>query len=242
MAPEYGTRSPQQVVWLVGAVSLVVVMVLGGGWLALRGMPEVSRDPDRPAPTESAAAPSADSDAALAGLPWPHPLTRDGAVAAALAVITATGLGDVVFDAERFREIAAVVFTPGEAAAQAEQVDAARAELEASAWGQQPASRRMYHFAPLAARLVDFADTPRRARVEVWAMTLVGVGDAGGAAFTTSTVELVAADDNGTWRVADVETEDGPTPLVQAAASAPGRTRALLRDAVATMPVPVDPP
>ena len=182
MASDYGTRSTQQVVWLVGAVSLVVVMVVGGGWLALRGMPEASRHTDRPATTEAADRPSSDGDAALAGLPWSHPFTRDGAVAAALAAITATGQGDVVFDAERFDEIAAVVFTADEAAVQAEQVDAARIELKASAWGQQPASRRMYHFAPLAARLASFTDTPRRARVEVPSSAVPGAAAAAGAA------------------------------------------------------------
>ena len=68
-------------------------------------------------------------------------------------------------------------------------------------------------------------------------MTLVGVGDAGGAVFTTSTVTLTA--DGNSWTVTGLDTVEGPTPLVQATASAPGRTRALLRDAAATWPLPL---
>ena len=242
MSADYGTRSPQQVIWLVGAVSLVVVMIVGGGWLALRGTATAA-----PAPATAAVAPpratSTDvTPGTIDGVPWGHPLTRDGAVAAALTAVAVTGQAEAVLDPERFQDVAAKVFTPEEATAQVEQVDAARAELEASTWAQQPPSRRMYHFAPLAARLVEFDPTLPSARVEVWSMTLVGVGDAGGAVFTTSTVDLVEDGEAGTWRVAGVETEEGPTPLVQAAASAPGRTRALLRGAVSTMPVPVGQP
>ena len=57
------------------------------------------------------------------------------------------------------------------------------------------------------------------------------------AAFTTSTVTLIGSD--GTWIVEELETVEGPTPLVQDTASAPGRTRALLRGATATWPLPL---
>jgi hypothetical protein len=68
-------------------------------------------------------------------------------------------------------------------------------------------------------------------------VTLVGVGDAGGAVFTTSTVDLTS--NEGTWQVTGLDTVEGPTPMVSATATAPGRTRALLRDAAATLPLPL---
>lgn len=242
MTSDYGTRSPQQVVWLVGAVGLVVVMVVGGGWLTLRGMAGASAASVTTPTSEPRPATLGGESTTVAGVPWDHPPTPDGAVAAALTAVAVTGQAEAVFEQERFRDVAAEIFTPEEATAQAERVDAARAELEASTWAQQPPSRRMYHFSPLAARLVDHDRTLFAARVEVWSMTLLGVGDAGGAVFTTSTVDLAEDGETGTWRVTGVETEEGPTPLVQAAASAPGRTRALLRGAVSTMPVPVGQP
>ena len=130
-----------------------------------------------------------------------------------------------------------MVFTAEEAAAQARQVDTARTEFELSGWGAQPASRRLYFFAPVAVRLLAYDPAGPSAQVEVWAMTLLGAGDAGGAVFTTSTVDLAA--DGDTWSVTRLESVEGPTPLVADNASAPGRTRALLRDALATLPLPV---
>ena len=96
----------------------------------------------------------------------------------------------------------------------------------------------MYFFVPVAVRLVAYDPGPSpAARVEVWAMTLVGVGDAGGAVFTTSIVDLAA--DATTWTVTGVDTVEGPTPLVHTPPSAPGRSRALLRESVATWPLPL---
>src|SRR5690606_20455451 len=136
-----------------------------------------------------------------------------------------------------FDQVASIVFTTEEAASQARQVDTARTELELSSWGSQPVSRRLYFFSPIAVRLTAYDTAGPSAQVEVWAMTLVGVGDSGGALFTTSTVTLSAADDR--WTVTRLDTVEGPTPLVAANASAPGRTRALLRDALATLPLPL---
>ncbi|MEX0952665.1 MAG: hypothetical protein WDZ26_02410, partial [Nitriliruptoraceae bacterium] len=170
--------------------------------------------------------------------PWGFALTPDGAAAAAVTAVAVTGQPEVVFDPDRFADVAAVVFTDEEAAVQAGQVDAARIEFELSEWGRQPASRRLFFFTPLAVRLVAYDPGPSpAARVEVWAMTLVGVGDAGGAVFTTSTVDLAA--DAGGWTVTGVGTVEGPTPLVYDYASPPGRTRALLRDSMATWPLPL---
>lgn len=85
-------------------------------------------------------------------------------------------------------------------------------------------------------RLLTYDPEPMRAQVQVWAMTMVGVGDSGGAVFTTSTVDLAGVRD--TWTVTSLDTVEGPTPLVAANASAPGRARVLLRDALATLPLP----
>lgn len=102
-----------------------------------------------------------------------------------------------------------MVFTLQEAAAQARQVDAARTQFELSGWVDQPPSRRMYHLSPLAVRLAAFDPDAVTARVEVWAMTLVGVGDTGGAVFTTSTIDLAADDATGTWLVIGLDTPRG---------------------------------
>jgi hypothetical protein len=171
------------------------------------------------------------------GVPWGFAL--DPAGAAGVTAVAVTGQPEVAFDADRFAQVAAVMFTEKEATAQARQVDAARTEFELSGWADQPASRRMYHLAPLAVRLTAFDPDAVKARVEVWAMTLVGVGDAGGAVFTTSTVELAADDTSGTWQVTALDTVEGPVPLVLETASAPGRTRTLVRDAASVLPLPL---
>lgn len=239
----YGDRTPSQRVWLAGAAALVGLLLVGGGWLVWQGLthPAVSL------PETSAAVVSQDPSATVAlgapelvdGVPWGFPLTPDGAAAAAVTAVAVTGQPDAVFDPARFAQVAAVVFTEAEAAAQARQVEAARTEFELSGWGSQPPSRRLYFFAPLAARLLAYEHAPPSAQLEVWAMTLVGVGDAGGAVFTTSTVDLTGSGQ--TWTVTGLDTVEGPTPLVQAAASAPGRTRGLLRDATPTWPLPLPP-
>jgi hypothetical protein len=95
------------------------------------------------------------------------------------------------------------------------------------------------HLAPLAVRLAAYDPAALTATVEVWAMTLVGVGDAGGAVFTTSTVELVAHPNGDTWLVVSLDTIEGPTPLVYDHPTAPGRTRSLVRDATPLLPLPL---
>ena len=242
MSATYGARTPSQRAWTAGAAVLVAVLLAGGGWLAWQGLrsPQASLRPTTAAPDADAAPLVATAFGApdlVDGVPWGFPLTPDGAAAAAGTAVAVTGQSDVVFDPGQFARVAAVVFTDEEATAQARQVDTARTEFELSGWGAQPASRRLYFFAPVAVRLLAYDPAGPSAQVEVWAMTLVGVGDAGGAVFTTSTVDLVA--DGDTWSVARLESVEGPTPLVADNASAPGRTRALLRDALATLPLPV---
>ena len=245
MSDGYGTRTGVQTLWLAGAVGLVLLLAAGGGWLVWQGLtsgPTLSghdtAEPRAPAglTTDEVAF---GAPMLVEGVPWGFPLTGDGAVAAAVSAVAVTGQPEVVFDPARFDEVAAVVFTAEAAAAEARQVEAARTEFELSGWAAQPASRRLYFFAPVAARLTSFDVAGPTAQVEVWAMTLVGVGDAGGAVFTTSTVELAADLAGETWTVVEVDTVEGPTPLVAPSASAPGRTRALLRDAVATWPLPL---
>ena len=243
----YGPRTGGQKAWLAGAVGLVAVLVVGGGWLVWQGAArpvtvtggDVVAVPDAALPLPTTGPVGFGAPRLVDGVPWGFELTPDGAVAAGLAAVAATGQPQVVFDPARFDQVANVVFTPQLAAVQARQVDAARTEFELSGYMSQPASRRLYFFAPLAARLDDYRPDPPSATVQVWAVTLVGVGDAGGAVFTTTTLQLTADPDTGTWRVATVDTVEGPTPLVDDTASAPGRTRQLLRDATPTMPVPL---
>lgn len=245
MAGDYDSRTAGQRAWLAGAVAIVGLLTIAGGWLVWRGL----RTPDLPAASPAAGGQAAtvpsdgplglDAQVMVDGVPWGFPLTVDGAAAAAAVAVSVTGQPQVVFDADRFDQVAEVVFTDEQADVQARQVDAVRAELELSAWADQPASRRMYYFAPLAVKVIDFdADRPA-ATVQVWSMTLVGVGDAGGAVFTTSTVEL-AGDVDGGWAVSGLESVEGPTPLVASVASPPGATRALLRGSHAVVPLPLE--
>ena len=237
----YGTRTPAQRLWLAGAGALLAVLVLAGGWLAWQGL----RHPQPTLRSTDAAVSEGGMSSGVVtfapelvhGVPWGFPLTPHGAAGAAVTAVAVTGQPEVVFDADRFDQVASVVFTADEAATQARQVDAARTEFELSGWAAQPASRRLYFFAPVAVRLLAYDPNRASAQVEVWAMTMVGVGDSGGAVFTTSTIDLAGVGD--TWTVTGLDTVEGPTPLVHANASAPGRTRALLRDALATLPLPV---
>ena len=243
MPSGYSDRTASQRVWLAGAAALVGLLLIGGSWLSWQGLAH------RPRSVRQSAASIDSHDRSVAvgwgapelvdGVPWSFSLSPDGATAAAATAVAVTGQPETVFDPERFAEVAAIVFTDTQAAVQARHVEAARTEFELSGWVRQPESRRMYFFAPLAAKLVAYDDTATFAQVEVWAMTVVGVGDAGGAVFTTSTVDLTNS--GRTWTVTGLDTVEGPTPLVQATASAPGRTRALLRDAQATWPLPLPP-
>lgn len=238
----YGGRTRLQQLWLAGSVGLAVLLVAGGGVLAIRGAAAPTPTPVRGVTATGAATPPAPvafgAPEIVEGVPWGWPQTSDGAAAAALTVVAVTGQPDVVFDPGRFAQVADVVFAPAIVGEQARQVQVARTQLEQSAWADQPTSRRMYHLAPLAVTVRSFHPEAGRARVDVWAMTLIGVGDAGGATFTTSTVDLHTAAAGG-WTVVGLDTVEGPTPMVHARASAPGATRALLAEAASTLPVPL---
>ncbi len=240
MTTDYQARSRVQTLWLAGAGLLLAVLLVGGTTLVLRAVASGQSAPSLPAAEpESEAATGAASPVLVGGVPWGFALDAAGAAAAASAVITVTGQAEFAFDADRFAAAAEVMFTPAEARIQTRQVEAARTNFEVSGWADQPASRRMYHLAPLAVRLAAFDPEAVTATVEVWAMTLVGVGDSGGAVFTTSTIDLAADETTGTWRVTALDTVEGPVPLVYDTASAPGRTRAMVRDAIPTLPVPL---
>jgi hypothetical protein len=241
MAGDYSDRTRLQTAWLAGACGLLGVLLLGGGWLVIRGLTAPGPAPSDLAPAATVAVGEVGLGVPgfVEGVPWGFAIDPAGAAAAAVTAVAVTGQPEVAFDADRFAQVAAVVFTPGEAVTQARQVEAARTQFELSGWADQPASRRMYHLAPLAVRLTAFDPDTVTARAEVWAMTLVGVGDTGGAVFTTSTIDLAADDSSGTWRVTALDTLEGPVPLVLETASAPGRTRALVRDAAPVLPLPL---
>ena len=238
MADDYTHTSRSRQLSLAAAGLLLAVLLIGGMLLVGRAVTGATSatvplpDPD------STPARDEDGVALVDGVPWGFALDRPGAVAAAAAVITVTGQAEVAFDPDRFDELAGLMFTPSEAAVQARQVEVARTNFELSGWAEAPDSRRIYHLAPLAVRLTAFDDDAVTASVEVWAVTLVGVGDTGGAVFTTSTLELAADEDTGTWRVWALDTVEGPVPLVYDAPSAPGRTRQVVRDAIPMLPLP----
>jgi hypothetical protein len=241
MTSDYGDRTRLQTVWLAGAVGLLGVLLAGGGWLVIRGLTSPGPAPVDMTPAVTAAFGEVGFGVPglVEGVPWGFALDPAGAAAAGVTAVAVTGQPEVAFDPVRFAQVAAVVFTAEVAAVQVRQVDAARTQFELSGWAEQPTSRRMYHLAPLAVRLTAFDPDALTATVEVWAMTLVGVGDTGGAVFTTSTLDLTADDTTGTWQVTALETVEGPVPLVLETASAPGRTRALIRDAAPVLPLPL---
>jgi hypothetical protein len=232
-------RTTGRPVGLAAALVLLLVLLIGGGWLTLRGLQTDPPPPVSATIPEPAGATPVGIPKLVDGVPWGFPLDPAGATAAGVTVVAVTGQPEVAFDPEMFAAVAEVMFTGEEAAVQARQVDAARTNFELSGWGEQPASRRMYHLAPLAVRLAVYDPAALTATVEVWAMTLVGVGDAGGAVFTTSTVELAAQPNGDTWVVVGLDTVEGPTPLVYDHPSAPGRTRMLVRDAIPLLPLPL---
>lgn len=242
MTAEYSTRTRTQSVWLAGAALLLVVLLVGGAALVLRAVTASAPPPAAVSAEDDPASPAAVGGAVpswAGGVPWGFALDPAGAAAAGVSVIAVTGQAEFAFDPDRFAAAAAVMFTDEQAAIQTRQVEAARTNFEVSGWADQPESRRMYHLAPLAVQLTAYDAAAVSATVEVWAMTLVGVGDTGGAVFTTSTVQLAADETAGTWRVAGLETVEGPVPLVYDSPSAPGRTRAVVRDAIPTLPLPL---
>jgi hypothetical protein len=232
----YPERSRRHQVGLAAALALALLLVVAGSWLAWQGLRTAPPDVDRAVTGGAPTDPPASALAADGGVPWGFALDVEGAVAAASVAVAATGHQQVVFDPDRFDTLARQLFTNDQAAVQARQVDAARVQFEVSGWDGQPASRRTYHLAVLAARPTAFDADAGTATVEVWAMTLVGIGDRGGGVFTTSTVTLTA--DDGGWKIAGLDSQPGPTPMVDATPDPPGRIRQLTRDALPAVPLP----
>ena len=240
MADDYQPRTRRQTLGVAVACLLLAVLLAGGGWLVIRGISSPSSHAaELTTPSSTVDELALGVPVFVDGVPWGFALDPAGAAAAGVTVVTVTGQPEVAFDPDRFDQVAEVMFTAEQAQLQAELVAAARTQFELSGWAAQPVSRRMYHLAPLAVRLTSFDAERLAASVEVWAMTLVGVGDTGGAVFTTSTVDLIADETAGTWRVTALDTVEGPVPLVLDSASAPGRTRALVRDAAPVLPLPL---
>lgn len=249
MPADLGRSRPQRL-WLAAAATLVAVVVAGTGWLAVRAATTAG-----PAPLGSTAATvardAANGTAAIraqpqpgpshrtdvAGVAWGWPLTADGAAAAAMTAHVELSRPDVVIDPDRVDDLATVMFTEREADRQRRLAETLRTELEVSGWFDQPASRRMYHVAPLAVSVPSWDADAGRATVQIWSLQLVGVGDLGGASFVTSTVTLQVID--GDWRLSDTEAVEGPTPFLQSRPNAPGLLRAFLHDAVPLTAIPM---
>jgi len=234
---------------VAAAATLLAVVVVGAGWLAMRGA-STTRPPALTATTTVPTDPDTDGvgvdDPGLSlagetemvgGVPWGWPLTPDGAAAAAMTAHVQLARTDVVVDPDRVDELAAVMFSPQEADRQRRLAETLRTELEVSGWFDQPASRRMYHVAPLAVSVTRWDHDRGLATVEIWSMQLVGVGDLGGASFVTSTVQLQVVD--GDWQVAGAAAVEGPTPYLQSRPNAPGLLRALLQQSVPLTAIPM---
>jgi len=142
---DYRERTRIQSAALIGAVALLGLLLLGGGWLVIRGLTNPAGVPVEQA--HEVAMPTAEGTMGVPdfvdGVPWGFALDPAGAAAAGLTAVAVTGQPEVAFDPERFLEVAEVVFTPEEAATQARQVDAARTQFELSGWAEQPATRRI---------------------------------------------------------------------------------------------------
>lgn len=215
----------------VGAAILLLILLLAGTLLAWRDMGR----PDAPALAAAASTSTPDATATVHGVPWGHPLDVGGAAAAASVAVAVLAHPDVTLDTTRFDAVAGVVLAPAEASRQAEIVATSRRLLDDQGWSDAPESRRSYHHAVLAIRPLRISDGS--ATVEVWGMTLLGVGDNGGATFATTTVQLTV--DDGAWRVTHMDSVAGPVPVVADVPSPPGALRLLLRDAISVAPLPI---
>lgn len=237
---------------MLAAATLLAVVVLGAGWLAFHGTdtstsapPELRNTATGPTDPGTEGVGVAEPGVSLAGqtrmvdgVPWGWPLTPDGAAAAAMTAHVQLARPDVVIDPDRVEELAAVMFSPEEADRQRRLAEVLRTELEVSGWFDQPASRRMYHVAPLAVSVPRWEPERGLATVEIWSLQLLGVGDTGGASFVTSTAHLQVVD--GDWQVAGAEAVEGPTPYLQSRPNAPGLVRALLQKSVPLTAIPID--
>lgn len=239
MDPTHAPPSPGSRGWGYAAVAVVAVMLVGGGWLVAAGLSDPTPTLAVPA-AETAVPPTDDDREGLAGFAT----TSDGAAAAAAAAVAALGRPEVLFDDDRLDRLASVLFVEAEVRPQLAEVAVARQGFARSGWDEAPAARRSYFSTPIAVRVTDSTRSDAgglaSAVVEVWSVTVVTIGDVGGALYTTSTVSLTA-DDTGRWWVSGLDSVEGPTPALAGTPTVPGAYRSWLRDIVPTVPTPVDP-
>ena len=236
MAARDEVMTPTQRGWRLGAVGIVAVLLAGGGWLVVTGLSHTSATAD---PVHSSTTEDVTQDVAV-GLSR-FPATQDGATAAAAAALAMLGQPAVLFDDARLTELADELFVAAERRPQVTEIAVARQGFARSGWDDAPPARRSYFSTPIAVRLTgwrDGGDQAVQATVQVWSVTVVTIGDVGGAVFTTSTVDLTA-DEGGRWWIAGLDTTEGPTPSVVDTPSIPGTYRQFLRDVTPLVPVPL---
>jgi len=200
------------------AVLALAAVVLGVGATLVRCSVTApsTAEPDRPGPSTTVAAsippvgagevgPVAES----AGMPVGFAGNREGAVAAAVAY-TAASQRWLYFSDDEIGEAVAVLATP---AATGRLTAAVVSEVGLARDGLAQSTGRVWWLVhPLATR-VEFY-TPDAARVSVWTVTVLA---AAGVAlpqseWMTVTVDLAWVD--GDWRVDDVRSVLGPTPIL----------------------------
>lgn len=145
---------------------------------------------------------------------WRH--DSDGAEAAAVAVVRLTGevaTAGFITRSDIIASIATAAYGPELASVSSGQLAELSAELgDASV---SPA-QLVWSEIPLATRVVSADAT--RARVEVWAVLVVGVPDVGAPRQAWRTVTVDVAWERGDWRIDGWDTRPGPTPALAATA------------------------
>lgn len=196
----------------IAAVAVVVVV----------GLRAVASPNDSTAPTESP--PATDAPAATAptgpaavdefGVPHGWRRDADGAVAAAVSAVRLTGSiarAGFITRSDMIAALATERFGPKLASESSNQL----AEMT-TALGEASVAPGdlLWSELPLTARVVQAGDNS--ARVDVWAVLVVGVLDLGAPrqAWRTVTVDLVW--EAGDWKVDGWSSQPGPTPLLDA--------------------------
>ena len=87
MSSDYGDRTSTQRLWLAGAVGLVGVLLVGGGWLVWQGLTRPAVSPPQAQPAGEAQHPRLPvawgAPDLVDDVPWGFPLTADGAATSA---------------------------------------------------------------------------------------------------------------------------------------------------------------
>lgn len=151
------------------------------------------------------------------GVPEGWSQDRDGALAAAVSAVRLTGpiaRSGFITRSDMIQSLASERYGPTLAAESSNQLSEMTAELGAATIA--PADL-VWSEIPLTARVI--AADRMAARVEVWAVLVVGVPDVGAPrqAWRTVTVDLVWEHDD--WKVDGWTSRAGPTPLLDATAA-----------------------